>query len=112
VNEKTLLERNTSIVREIDEIEEILGNSNIVIAELKRDIVSELNKQQTYLDELRLLFQQILENAIYLDEEFDNSYFNITLNSTSPRNQLPFKISLEIPKADALGTGTFENCSV
>jgi uncharacterized protein YydD (DUF2326 family) len=103
VNEKTLLERNTSIVREIDEIEEILGNSNIVIAELKRDIVSELNKQQTYLDELRLLFQQILENAIYLDEEFDNSYFNITLNSTSPRNQLPFKISLEIPKADALG---------
>ncbi|HCR77795.1 MAG TPA: DUF2326 domain-containing protein, partial [Chryseobacterium sp.] len=103
VNEKTLLERNTSIVREIDEIEEILGNSNIVIAELKRDIVSELNKHQTYLDELRLLFQQILENAIYLDEEFDNSYFNITLNSTSPRNQLPFKISLEIPKADALG---------
>ncbi|MES2267050.1 MAG: DUF2326 domain-containing protein [Bacteroidota bacterium] len=103
VNEKTLLERNTSIVREIDDIEEILGNSNIVIAELKRDIVSELNKQQTYLDELRLLFQQILENAIYLDEEFDNSYFNITLNSTSPRNQLPFKISLEIPKADALG---------
>lgn len=103
VNEKTLLERNTSIVREIDDIEEILGNSNIVIAELKRDIVSELNKQQTYIDELRLLFQQILENAIYLDEEFDNSYFNITLNSTSPRNQLPFKISLEIPKADALG---------
>ncbi|RYX87097.1 DUF2326 domain-containing protein [bacterium] len=103
VNEKTLLERNTSIIREIDEIEEILGNSNIVIAELKRDIVSELNKQQSYLDELRLLFQQILKNAIYLDEEFDNSYFNITLNSTSPRNQLPFKISLEIPKADALG---------
>lgn len=103
VNEKTLLERNTSIIREIDEIEEILGNSNIVIAELKRDIVTELNKQPTYLDELRLLFQQILENAIYLDEEFDNSYFNITLNSTSPRNQLPFKINLEIPKADALG---------
>ena len=103
VNEKTLLERNTSIVREIDEIEEILGNSNIVIAELKRDMLSELNKQQPYIDELRLLFQQILENAIYLDEEFDNSYFNIPLNSTTPRNQLPFKINLEIPKADALG---------
>lgn len=103
VNEKTLLERNTSIVREIDEIEEILGNSNIVIAELKRDIVSELNKHQLYLDELRLLFQQILENAIYLEEEFENSYFNIPLNSSSPRNQLPFKINLEIPKADALG---------
>lgn len=103
VSEKTLLERNTSIVREIDEIEEILGNSNIVIAELKRDIVTELNKEQTYLDELRMLFQNILQNAIYMDEEFENSYFNITLNATSARNQLPFKINLEIPKADALG---------
>lgn len=103
VNEKTLLERNTSLIREIDEIEVILGDSNIVIAELKRDIVNELSKKQRYLDDLRLLFQQILENAIYLDEEFDNSYFNITLNAASPRNQLPFKFSLEIPKADALG---------
>ncbi len=103
VNEKTLLERNTSIVREIDEIEKILGDSNIIIAELKRDIVTEINEMQSYIDELRLLFQQILENAIYLDEEFDNSYFNITPDSKSPRNQLPFKIILQIPKADALG---------
>lgn len=103
VNEKALLERNTSLIKEIDEIDGILANSNIVIAELKRDIVNELNKQQLYLNELRMLFQQILENAIYLDEEFENSYFNITPNATSPRNQLPFVIGLEIPKADALG---------
>ncbi len=92
-----------AIIGQIDEIEEILGNSNIVIAELKRDIVSEINKMEIYLNELRLLFQEILENAIYLDEEFDNSYFDITVNPTSSRNQLPFKINLEIPKADALG---------
>lgn len=103
VNEKTLLERNTSIVKEIDEIEEILGNSNIVIAELKRDIISELNQMQSYIDELRLLFQEILKSAIYLDEEFDNSYFNIAPNPSSQRNHLPFTINLEIPKADALG---------
>lgn len=103
VSEKTLLERNTALIGQIDEIEEILGNSNIVIAELKRDIVSEINKNEDYLNELRLLFQEILENAIYLDEEFDNSYFDITVNPTSSRNQLPFKINLEIPKADALG---------
>lgn len=44
VNEKIFLEWNILIVWEIDEIEEILGNFNIVIVELKRDIVSELNK--------------------------------------------------------------------
>lgn len=103
ISEKTLLERNTAIISEIDEIEKILTDSDIVIAELKRDIVSEINQMDKYLNGLRLLFQDILENAIYLDEEFDNSYFDITINTSSKRNQLPFKINLEIPKADALG---------
>jgi uncharacterized protein YydD (DUF2326 family) len=103
VTEKTRLERNTSSVREIDEINTILSDANIVLDTLKRDIINDLTRLQNYLDELRLLFQEILENAIYLGEDFDNSYFNITPNPTSKRNQLPFSISLEIPRADALG---------
>ena len=103
VTEKTRLERNTASIREIDEINSILTDSNIVLDTLKRDIINDLIRLQNYLDELRLLFQEILENAIYLGEDFENSYFNIAPNPTSKRNQLPFSISLEIPKADALG---------
>lgn len=103
VNKKVKLERNTSIVKEIEEIEESLGNSNIVIAQLKENIVIQLNEMQGYLDELRLLFHEILEHAIYLDDDLDNSYFDITSNPVSRRDQLPFEINLKIPKADALG---------
>lgn len=103
VSEKTSLERNTAIIKEIDDIDSILSDSAIVLATLKRDMSSHLATSQNYLDELRLLFQDILEHAIYLDEEFDDSYFNIT-NIPSPRkNQLPFSFDLEMPRADALG---------
>ncbi len=51
---------------EIDEINSILTDSNIVLDTLKRDIINDLIRLQNYLDELRLLFQEILENAIYL----------------------------------------------
>ena len=103
IEEKTLLERNTAIIKEIDEIETIMANTDIVISELKRDIVNEVNEVDKKLNELRLLFQDVLENAIYLDEEFDNSYFDVTINPSSKRNQLPFSINIQIPKADALG---------
>lgn len=103
VSERTRLEKNTSIIGEIDDINSILNDSDVILAELKRDIISELNSLQKYLDNLRLLFQEILENAIYLDEDFENSYFDVKTNPTSRRNQLPFKITIEIPKADALG---------
>lgn len=103
IEEKTLLERNTAIIGKIDDIEKVLADANIVIFELKRDIVDDINQVENRLNELRLLFQDILENAIYLDEDFDNSYFDITVNSSSKRNQLPFTINIQIPKADALG---------
>jgi uncharacterized protein YydD (DUF2326 family) len=103
IEEKTLLERNTAIIKEIDEIETIMADTDIVISKLKRDIVNEVNQVDKKLNELRLLFQDVLENAIYLDEEFDNSYFDVTINPSSKRNQLPFTINIQIPKADALG---------
>lgn len=103
IEEKTLLTRNTAIIKEIDEIETIMADTDIIISELKRDIVNDVNQVDKKLNELRLLFQDVLENAIYLDEEFDNSYFDVTINPTSKRNQLPFSINIQIPKADALG---------
>lgn len=103
IEEKTLLERNTAIIKEIDEIETIMADTDIVISQLKRDIVNEVNQVDKKLNGLRLLFQDVLENAIYLDEDFDNSYFDVTINPSSKRNQLPFSINIQIPKADALG---------
>jgi uncharacterized protein YydD (DUF2326 family) len=44
-----------------------------------------------------------LQNAISLDENETTGFFDIASNVDSPRNQLPLKIEIKIPKADALG---------
>ncbi len=103
IEEKVLLEKNTGIIREIDEVEKIMADTDVVISELKRDIMTEVTQVENRLNELRRLFLDILNNAIYLDEDFDNYYFDVAANPSSKRNQLPFNINIQIPQADALG---------
>ncbi|PKP60605.1 MAG: DUF2326 domain-containing protein [Candidatus Altiarchaeales archaeon HGW-Altiarchaeales-1] len=101
--EKTKLAGNLGILKQIDEIQEILGNLNVKISEIKRDILYELKNNQKSINDLRGIFQEILENAIFLDNDNLKGYFDISSRNNSKRDQLPFKIYVEIPKADALG---------
>ncbi|MGB4774830.1 MAG: DUF2326 domain-containing protein, partial [Daejeonella sp.] len=102
--EKSQLAGNLAILTQVDEIQEMLSNLDITISEIKRDMLAELKNYKEPINSLRTLFQDILENAIFLEEDNPNGYFDISpkLNSQK-RNELPFKIDVEIPKADALG---------
>ncbi len=101
--EKSGLEKNLQVIKQIDEYQEMLANLNVRISEVRRQISSELKEFEKKIDELREMFVDILKNAIYVGENYDNAYFDITPNPTSNRNRLPFNIEIEIPKADALG---------
>ena len=103
IKEKTYLESNLAILKQVDEIQVMLSDLDVSISEVKRDILSDLKNSANTLDELRRLFQEILKNAIFLDEDLSHAYFDVATNTNSKRNQLPFKIELKIPKADALG---------
>lgn len=101
--EKTELERNLQLIKQIDEYQEMLTNLNVTISEVRRLISVEIKQYQNRIDELRKLFIEILKNAIFVDESYENAYFDITPNPSSNRSKLPFNIEIEIPKADALG---------
>ncbi len=101
--EKTDLEKNLQIIQQIEEYEEILINLNVTISEVRLLISKELKEFESRVNELRKLFLDILNNAIFVDESYDNAYFDITQNRTANRKKLPFDIKIEIPKADALG---------
>ncbi|MCY4160553.1 MAG: DUF2326 domain-containing protein [Flavobacteriaceae bacterium] len=101
IEEKTQREKNMTSIKQIEEIETSITMHNAEITKIIVEIVNEVKHESNKLDDLRYLFQEILENAIYLDENFDGSYFDITVNSKSNRN--PISISIQIPKADALG---------
>lgn len=103
IKEKASLIEYSSVVKQIDELEASLAETNIEISELKRDIINKVLKVENDLNELRWLFQEILANSIYLDDKFENSYFNVKVNSSTKTNQLPVKISIQIPKEHALG---------
>ncbi|MEA3450541.1 MAG: DUF2326 domain-containing protein [Bacteroidota bacterium] len=101
--EKTDLEKNVQVIKQIDEYQEMLTNLNVTISEVKLLISQELKEFEGKVDELRKLFIDILKNAIFVDESYDNAYFDIVPKPTANRNKLPFDIEIEIPKADALG---------
>lgn len=101
--EKTQLASNLAILTQVDEIQEMLSNLDITISEIKRDMLTELKNYESPINILRTLFQDILENAIFLEDDNPNGYFDISPKTSSKRNELPFKIDIEIPKADALG---------
>ncbi|MCF6269912.1 MAG: DUF2326 domain-containing protein [Melioribacteraceae bacterium] len=101
--EKTDLERNVQVIKQIDEYQEMLTKLNVTISEVKLLISQELKKFEGKVDELRKLFIDILKNAIFVDESYDNAYFDIVPKPTANRKKLPFDIEIEIPKADALG---------
>ena len=101
--EKSDLEKNLQVIQQVDEYQEILNKLNVTISEIKLLISQELKEFEAKVDELRLLFINILRNAIFVDESYDNAYFDIKQNPTANRKKLPFDIEIEIPKADALG---------
>jgi len=101
--EKTDLEKNLQVIQQIDEYQEMLTNLNVTISEVRRLISNELKEFESKIDELRKLFINILKKAIFVDESYDNAYFDIKQNPNANRKKLPFKIEIEIPKADALG---------
>lgn len=101
--EKIQLAGNLKILGELDELQEMMGNLHVTISEVKRDILFTLKQHEPVVNKLRTLFLEVLQNAIFLDEDNTSGYFDISLKPDSPRNQLPFKIDIDITKADALG---------
>jgi uncharacterized protein YydD (DUF2326 family) len=101
--EKTRLAGNLKILEELDGLQEMMGNLHVSISEVKRDILAVLKQNESVINDLRGLFLEILQNAIFLEDDNPSGYYDISPKPDSPRNQLPFKVEVEIPKADALG---------
>ncbi len=103
IQERSGLEKTSRYVGQIEDFERIILDLNVVIDTRKREIIEELEQFEGTLNTLRSFFKEILENAIFIEEDNDSAYFDIQLLPTSAKNSLPFKILVEIPKADSLG---------
>jgi uncharacterized protein YydD (DUF2326 family) len=108
ITEKSSLEKNVQIVQQIDDIQEKMTNLNVSISETQRDLLTELKNFENEINSLRALFLDLLTHAIFVDENFDNAYFNLSPKRKVRQRTLPFKIDVEIPKAEALGNARYK----
>ena len=102
IKEKSLIERQNQILNQVDEYNRILTDQEIVISEIKRDISEDIQNSQKQLNDLRELFNEILSSALFLNEEDASGYFDISQTRTN-KNNLPFKIDVNVPKSGSLG---------
>ncbi len=103
VQERTTLEKTIQILKQIEDIQIILSDLDVKLSQSKKSISDELHQLDERINGLRSLFLRILQEAILLDNADKPAYFDIEQISTKNRSQLPFRIKVEIPKADALG---------
>jgi uncharacterized protein YydD (DUF2326 family) len=101
--EKTQLAENLRILGEIDSLQEKIGNLQVSISEIKNNLLTVLRQHADSTGKLRALFIEILQNAIVFENDNLDGHFDISAKPNSSTNQLPFKIVVEIPKADVLG---------
>jgi uncharacterized protein YydD (DUF2326 family) len=101
--EKTQLAGNLNILEQIDNLQGKIGNVQVSISEIKNNILMVLREYANVVERLRELFIEILQNAIVLEDNSLDGYFGISTQSKSSNDELPFKIVVAIPKADALG---------
>src|SRR5665648_161158 len=102
IKEQSLVERQNQILILVDEYNQILSDQEIVISEVRRDISLDIQNAQSSLNELRELFNEILSSALFLNEEDSSGYFD-TSQTRNSKNNLPFKIDVNIPKSGSLG---------
>lgn len=103
ITEKTKLAADLKILADYDDLQDKLSNLQVDISEAKRDITNSLRQNKGIIDEFTELFIEMLKSAISIDENDTSGYFAISPKPNSRKNQLPFKIEVEIPKKDALG---------
>lgn len=102
IKEQGLISRQNEILIQVDEYNRLLTDQEIVLSQIKRDISEDIQNAEVSLNDLRLLFKEILSSALFIDEENSSGYFDISLTRNN-KTSLPFKIDISIPKSGSLG---------
>jgi uncharacterized protein YydD (DUF2326 family) len=103
IQEQSSLERQTQILIQVDDYNRLLSDQEIVLSQVKRDLIEDIQKNQNELNDLRQLFRDILTSAIFMEKEDSTGYFDIALSSNSRKANLPFKIDVTTPKSGSVG---------
>ena len=103
IEKKSYVDQYAGYIQQHDDYLSQQSSKKLEIEKDKKNITDDLKSSEEVVQDLRKLFLEILENAIFLDAEFSKSFFDINPKPGNKIKSLPFEIVTEIPKAEALG---------
>ena len=98
-------ERSAARLRSLDDEEQKIAETNTEIADAIFQIVNERKEYDEAVRDIRKIFDDILKNTVYVDEELNDAFLNIT---TRNRKASPINFEIEVPKSDSLGKSRFK----
>lgn len=104
-HESEQYERSASRIKALDEEEQKIAHTNAEISEAIARIVDQCKEYETKVRDIRRTFDDILSNTIYVGEDMDDAFLNISPQS---RRTTPINIEIEVPKSDSLGKSRFK----
>lgn len=104
IEERVSLERDNALLLRLSELEASLAELKARAAELTRAIIEDVQQSEYLINGLRLLFDEILENAFFVNETERGGYLDIRATSSQTA---PASITVNVPKSASLGKYVF-----
>lgn len=104
IEERVNLERTNAKLNQIFDLEILISGLKNDLSQLNIEIIENLKADQNKINDLRLLFKEILDSALFVDESTEGGYFDITKDN---RMGSPANIVVVVPKSASLGQHRF-----
>lgn len=104
ITEKVMYERDSAKLNQYLEADASIANLNKRVSEISFSIISDIRASQKTINEIRLLYKDILDSAIFVEEITEEGYLDIKESSTQ---NLPVDIIVSVPKIKSLGKNRF-----
>jgi uncharacterized protein YydD (DUF2326 family) len=104
IEEKVDLERSSAKLTQLLEMQSSIAKLRLRLSELTSAIIEDIRASQEQINALRLLYKEILENAIFVDKSTQGGYLDVQEDSSK---RPPIDIIVNVPKSESLGKYQF-----
>lgn len=105
IDEKSRFASHLTYLQQLDEIEEKIADKKSDIGNVVAEMVSNKNRYAEALDEIKVIFLDLVEGSVDIDGADVTPFFNIDFKASQ---QSPVQVKLEVPRGGSLGKGRFK----
>lgn len=106
IEEKSRLKDSTIHLKDINDLETSISIAESSVADSRTGVIKALRDAETTLENLRKLFFDIINHAVFVDSDIEGAYLDIKTDGSS--KTIPARIVVNVPKSESLGKSRFK----